>query len=175
MKDFELEVMEDPVDYGHTDSHKRNDEKLPTGVDWALGWLSYIIKNRRYVWDNPNDLTLAKASLAVALEERKKEPDITVDELLTKLDLDPHKYRTDGGQINIGKLKSHLLYPQDSLPADHWMNNAKKPWERPTIQNRIEYVRNLICKDSETAYQFLLTHDLIDIEGNLKINRNDYE
>lgn len=43
------------------------------------------------------------------------------DDVLRALDLSPEQYRTEGGEVNRGKLRATLLHPEEYLPDGHWL------------------------------------------------------
>lgn len=76
------------------------------------------------------------------------------DEVLQALDLDPERYRTEGGAINRNKLRATIKHPQDYLPADHWLNATADPVARQTATPQLPvevlcYWRNGRCERLE--------------------------
>lgn len=49
-----------------------------------------------------------------------------VDRVLQALDLDPERYRTEGGAVNLARLRATLLHPEEYLPVTHWLVDAHK-------------------------------------------------
>ena len=43
------------------------------------------------------------------------------DDVFAALDLSPDTFRTEGGAVNVGKLRAAIRHPLDYLPADHWL------------------------------------------------------
>lgn len=43
------------------------------------------------------------------------------DEVFVALELDPEQFRTEGGAIKIGRLRAAIRYPNEYLPAGHWL------------------------------------------------------
>lgn len=44
-----------------------------------------------------------------------------LDDVLHALELEPERYRTEGGEINRGKLRATLQHPEEYLPPGHWL------------------------------------------------------
>ena len=43
------------------------------------------------------------------------------DDVFSALDLSPDTFRTEGGAVNVGKLRAAIRHPLDYLPAEHWL------------------------------------------------------
>jgi hypothetical protein len=52
------------------------------------------------------------------------------DDVFEALDLSPETFRTEGGAVNVGKLRAAIKHPADYLAADHWLSvaMASKGW-----------------------------------------------
>ena len=46
------------------------------------------------------------------------------DDVFTALDMSPDTFRTEGGAVNVGKLRAAIRHPADYLPPDHWLAAA---------------------------------------------------
>jgi hypothetical protein len=66
--------------------------------------------------------TAIKDALAIlAAADRAARSGSAADDVLEALDLDPEKFRTEGGAVNRGKLRAALLHPADYVPECHWL------------------------------------------------------
>lgn len=60
-----------------------------------------------------------ESALRLALAARE-------DDVFAALDLSPDTFRTEGGAVNVGKLRAAIWHPADYLPADHWLVAARE-------------------------------------------------
>ncbi len=64
---------------------------------------------------------LSRAALESALRLALAARD---DDVFTALDMSPDTFRTEGGAVNVGKLRAAIRHPADYLPPDHWLAAA---------------------------------------------------
>lgn len=62
-------------------------------------------------------LAALESALRLALAARD-------DDVFTALDMSPDTFRTEGGAVNVGKLRAAIRHPADYLPPDHWLAAA---------------------------------------------------
>jgi hypothetical protein len=53
-------------------------------------------------------------------------------EVLDALGLDAESFYTEGGSLNVNKLRAAIKHPADYLPADHWLNASAQPSDQNT-------------------------------------------
>lgn len=58
-----------------------------------------------------------------ALPQQAQDP--RCNEVFEALGLDPDRYTTEGGAMNIPKLRATIKHPSEYLPPDHWMNSPR--------------------------------------------------
>ena len=73
------------------------------------------------VHDNLRETERSFAALESALRLALAARD---DDVFTALDMSPDTFRTEGGAVNVGKLRAAIRHPADYLPPDHWLAAA---------------------------------------------------